>query len=153
MQHSTLSEANIILRQTEWGLQNGPITKNWVSPVTNLFFRKFCFSLWILCKELNVPITQIFILFEIVWVLFEGTFSLWVSLKKTRLNGYMVKYVIRSTCTLSVQIRYTESKIVLRHLQNGSKKHPLFVANRLMKICSFWKINTLPPLYKTYRNH
>ena len=133
MQHSTLSEANIILRQTEWGLQNGPITKNWVSPVTNLFFRKFRFSLWISCKELNIPITQmsIFILSEIVWVLFEGTLSLWVSLKKTRLNGYMVKYVIRSTCTLSVQIRYTESKIVLRYLQNGSKKHPLLVANRL----------------------
>ena len=133
MQHSTLSEANIILRQTEWGVQNGPITKNWVSPVTSLFFRKFCFSLWISCKTLNVQITQmsIFILFEIVWVLFEGTFSLWVSLKKTILNGYMVKYVIRRTCTLSVQIRYTESKVVLRYLPNGSKKHPLLVANRL----------------------
>ena len=32
-------------RQVEWGVQNGPITKNEVLTVTTVFFRKFCFSL------------------------------------------------------------------------------------------------------------
>ena len=31
-----------MLRQKEWGVENGPITKNGVFPVTTLFFRKFC---------------------------------------------------------------------------------------------------------------
>ena len=35
----------------------------------------------------------------------------------------MVKYVIRGAYTLSVQIRYNEFQIVLRYLQNVSKKH------------------------------
>ena len=30
-----------MLRQIEWRLQNGPITKSGVSPVTTLFFGKF----------------------------------------------------------------------------------------------------------------
>ena len=34
-----------LLRQVEWGVQNGHITKNGVLPVTALFFRKFYFSL------------------------------------------------------------------------------------------------------------
>ena len=34
-----------ILKQIEWGVQNGPITKNGVWRVTNLFFWKFWFSL------------------------------------------------------------------------------------------------------------
>ena len=34
-----------MIRQIEWGVQNGPITKNGVLPVTKLFFQKFCFSL------------------------------------------------------------------------------------------------------------
>ena len=33
-----------MLRQIEWGVQNGPITKNAVLPVTTKFFRKFNFS-------------------------------------------------------------------------------------------------------------
>ena len=39
-------------RQMEWGVQNGPIAKNGVLPATALFFRKFCFSLKTLYKEL-----------------------------------------------------------------------------------------------------
>ena len=38
-----LSEA--ILGQVEWGVQNGPITKNRVLPVSTLFYWKFCFNL------------------------------------------------------------------------------------------------------------
>ena len=34
-----------MLRQTEWGVQDRPITKKGVMPVTALFFRKCCFSL------------------------------------------------------------------------------------------------------------
>ena len=41
-----------MLRQTEWGVQDGPITKNGVLPVINLFFRKFCVSLRTSYKEL-----------------------------------------------------------------------------------------------------
>ena len=39
-----------MLGQIEWWLQNGPITKNGVSPV--IFFWKFCFSLRTFYKEL-----------------------------------------------------------------------------------------------------
>ena len=41
-----------MLRQIEWGVQNGPITKNVVLPVSSLFFRKFCFSIRTCYKEL-----------------------------------------------------------------------------------------------------
>ena len=41
-----------MLSQIEWWVQNGPIKKNGVLPVTTLFFRKFCFSLKTSYKEL-----------------------------------------------------------------------------------------------------
>ena len=41
-----------MLRQIEWGLQNGPVTMNGVLSVTTLFCRKFYFSLRTPCKEL-----------------------------------------------------------------------------------------------------
>ena len=41
-----------MLRQIEWGVQNGPITKNGVLPENTLYFRKFCFSLRATHKEL-----------------------------------------------------------------------------------------------------
>ena len=34
-----------MLRQIEWWVQNGPITKKGVLPVTTLLFSKFCFNL------------------------------------------------------------------------------------------------------------
>ena len=34
-----------LLRQIEWWVQNGPITKKGVLPVTTLLFSKFCFNL------------------------------------------------------------------------------------------------------------
>ena len=75
-----------MFKQIEWWIQNGPITKNGVLPVTTLFFRKFCFSLRTSYKELiwfDVPTTQmlIFVLFVSAGALFDGAFSLWVSLK------------------------------------------------------------------------
>ena len=43
--YKTVPSQKPILRQIKWGVQNGPITKNRVLPVTTLVFRKFCFSL------------------------------------------------------------------------------------------------------------
>ena len=39
--HSKLLYQKPMLRQIEWQLQNGPITKSGVLPVTTLFFGKF----------------------------------------------------------------------------------------------------------------
>ena len=50
--HIKLPYQKPILRQIEWWLQNGPITKNGVFPVTNLFFSKCWFSLRTSYKEL-----------------------------------------------------------------------------------------------------
>ena len=50
--HTKLLCQKPILRQIEWGVQNGPIRKNGVLPVTTLFFRKFCFSLRTSYKKL-----------------------------------------------------------------------------------------------------
>ena len=36
--HTTFPCQKPMLKQTEWGLQNGPITKNRVLPVTTIFF-------------------------------------------------------------------------------------------------------------------
>ena len=50
--HTKLPYQKPMLRQIKWWLQNGPITKNGVLPVTTLFFWKFCFSLRTSYKEL-----------------------------------------------------------------------------------------------------
>ena len=50
--HTKLPYQKLMLRQIEWWLQSGPITKNGVSPVTNLFSWKFCFNLRTIYKEL-----------------------------------------------------------------------------------------------------
>ena len=68
-----------MLRQIDWGVQNGPFTKNGVLSVITLFFTKLCFSLKPRVKSLfDVPSTQmsVFILFESVRDLFEGAVSL-----------------------------------------------------------------------------
>ena len=43
---------SVPLRKIKWWVQNGPITKNGVLPVTNLFFLKFCVSLRTSYREL-----------------------------------------------------------------------------------------------------
>ena len=50
--HAKLLSQKPMLRQIEWGIQNGPIAVNGVLPVTTLFFREFCFSLRTSYKEL-----------------------------------------------------------------------------------------------------
>ena len=42
--HTKLLYEKPMLRQIEWWVQNGPITKNRVLPVTNSFFWKFLFQ-------------------------------------------------------------------------------------------------------------
>ena len=78
---TAISEA--MLRQVEWWVQNGPITKNGVLPVTTLFFWKFLFHSRNSYKELiwctNDPNAHISTFCK-RWVLFDDAFSLWVSL-------------------------------------------------------------------------
>ena len=50
--YKKLQYQKLILRKIEWWLQNGPITKSSVVPVTTLLFWKFCFSLRTPYKEL-----------------------------------------------------------------------------------------------------
>ena len=50
--HTKLPYQKPMERQIKWWLQNGPIKKNRVLPVTTLFFWKFCFSLRTSYKEL-----------------------------------------------------------------------------------------------------
>ena len=70
-----------MLRQIESGVQNGPITKNTDLPVAILFLWKLRFSIRVNLKYLPTIEMSVFILFLIAGVLFEGVFSLWVSLK------------------------------------------------------------------------
>ena len=50
---NTLSDSQkSMLRWIEWGVQNGPMTKNVVLPVSAIFFWKFCFSTITCYKEL-----------------------------------------------------------------------------------------------------
>ena len=51
--HTKLPYHKPMLKHTEWWVQNGPIIKSGVLPVTTLFFRKFCFSLRKSYKELT----------------------------------------------------------------------------------------------------
>ena len=66
-----------MLWQIEWSVQNGPVTKNRVLPVTTLFFWKFVLDKEPLIKSwFDIPTSQmpIFVLFESAGVLFDGTF-------------------------------------------------------------------------------
>ena len=50
--HTKLPYQKPMLRQTEWWVQNGPITKKGVLPVTTSYFWKSCFNLRTSYKEL-----------------------------------------------------------------------------------------------------
>ena len=73
-----------MLRQIEWWVQNGPITKNGVLPVTTLFFKNFV-SVPRIKSWFNVPTTQmpIFLpLFVSARILFDGNIFVRVSLNQ-----------------------------------------------------------------------
>ena len=84
--HTKLTYQKPMLQQIELWVQNGPIRKNGVWPVTTLYFWKICFSLKepLIKRWFDVPTTQmpIFVHFVGAGILFDGTFSLWVSLKE-----------------------------------------------------------------------
>ena len=73
--HTKLLGQKLILRQIEWGAQNGPITKNGVLPPTPLFFSKLNFSIRT-SSQFNVPTTEMTlgIFFVSALVLFQDTF-------------------------------------------------------------------------------
>ena len=73
----------VSLRQIEWWVQNGPITKNEILPVTTLFFWKFCFSLRTSYKRLiwctndtNIHIRTFFKDWSFIWRCFFPVFIL-----------------------------------------------------------------------------
>ena len=73
------------VKTNKWWLQNGPITNNRLSPVTNLSFWKYCFSLRTCYKELiwciknqNAHICTSCKHWSFIWL----CFFLWVSLSQ-----------------------------------------------------------------------
>ena len=72
-----------MLGQIEWSVQNAPITKIVVLPVTTLFFEDFVtvqeslIKIWFDLLKTQMPIL---VLFVSAGVLFDCAFSLWVSL-------------------------------------------------------------------------
>ena len=87
-----------MLRQIVLWVQNGPIKIKGVFPVTALLFWKFCFSLRTSYKVLiwcaNDPNAYILTYsFVSSGVLFEGAFSLWVSLRLVNPVAKLKKYV------------------------------------------------------------
>ena len=81
--HTKLTYQKPVLRQTEWWVQNEPITKNEVLPANTLFFWKFCFILRTSYKEFiwctNNPNAHIPTFYK-HWSFIWRSFSLWVSL-------------------------------------------------------------------------
>ena len=79
--------------------------KNVVLPVTSLFFWTFCFSLRTPYTKgsFDVPMTQmpIFVLFVSVGVLFDGAFSLLVSLKYLKSRPFQ-----KSICAIKTHYLY-----------------------------------------------
>ena len=110
--HPTLSYQKPMLRQIEWSVQNGSFTKNRVLPVTTLFFWKFCFSLrtsyfksWFDAQTTQIPT---FVLFLTAGVLFDGAFSLWVSL-----NYDLVNEIMKIRCQIYILMKKV---IILRKI-------------------------------------
>ena len=75
--HIELPTQKPTIRQIEWGVQDGPITKNQVLLVTTFFFQKFCFSLrtpykmftWCI-NLLNVHIQTFWRCWSFIWRFF-----------------------------------------------------------------------------------
>ena len=98
-----LTYQKAMLGPIEWWVQNGPVTKDGVLPVTTVFFWKFCFSLRTSYKDLiwcnNDPNTQTHSYFLLAGVLFDGAFSLWVSLKNIYFQHLEKPYIMASSKT------------------------------------------------------
>ena len=119
--HSKLLCQKVMLRQIEWRVQNGPITKSGILPVTTLFFWKFCSSLRTSFKELSWctkdPNAHIRI-FRKHWSLILGYFFP-VSILKVNKSVYVAK---------SRQRYYRTLNNILLHVPNHALK-AVFVLN------------------------
>ena len=91
-----------LLRQIKQEVQNRPITKNGVLPLTTWFFFEnliwvqepfiFLINLWFCVRTTQMPILSLSTV-----VVFEGAFSLWTPLKVQPCKLYNNKYRIGST--------------------------------------------------------
>ena len=81
-----------MIRQIEWWLQNGPVTKTGVLPVTTSIFENFVsvyeplIKSWFVVSKIQMAM---FVLFASTGVLFDGAFSLWVSLNLDKIKVLM----------------------------------------------------------------
>ena len=124
--HSKLLCQKVMLRQIEWRVQNGPITKSGILPVTTLFFWKFCSSLRTSFKELSWctkdPNAHIRI-FRKHWSLILGYFFP-VSILKVNKSVYVAK---------SRQRYYRTLNNILLHVLNHALKDVYMLSYGIMK--------------------
>ena len=74
-----------MLRQIECWVQSGPVTKNRVFPVATLIcsLEEPLLKSWF---DVSTTWMSIFVLFVSTGVIYDGTFSLWVSLMKFQVS-------------------------------------------------------------------
>ena len=121
------------LRQIEWGVQNGPITKNAVLPVTTLFFWKCCFRLRNSYKELIICTNHPNVLihtFQKRWSFISGCFFTVSILKKDAITGYFLKITILRQIFCRILLSAKKSWIILT-----------LPASRIWKSCINLKVN------------
>ena len=128
-----------MLRQIEYWVQNGPITKNGVWPVTTLHFWKFCFSLRTSYKEMiwctndpNAHIRTFCRRWNFIWRYFFP-----VSILKRVQFYYLIVRNWRSHCSRS---------FYLYHWHNTCKEHVFSsckhkVHAKVLKLCHPRKFN------------
>ena len=88
-----------MLRQIEWGVQNWPITKNGVLPVTTFLFRKFCFSLGCFFGECgwNKNCSRLCIHEKLIWIEVHiySVYRVYIVYKaKSQAGNIRVKYIM-----------------------------------------------------------
>ena len=149
-------------RQIKWWLQNGPIKKNGVLPITNLFFENFV-SVRTSFKELicctNNPNTHI-CTFCKRWSFIWRAFSLWVSLRTTILYKTDERLLLKtmfiwiqlnnfpnSNLMMSSEIHRTGNDICSENTKFLWRSNFLFSGWRLFSFHNFMK--TSPNLTKT----
>ena len=132
-----------MLRQIEWRLQNGPITKGGVLPVTTVFFWKICFSFRTL-KELvwctNDPNINICI-FRRRWSLILGCFFP-VSILKN-VSSALITFSFSVGICLEVSLKVFFNWYFIRSY---------FSSGIVTFISSLWLLDELADLSKQYAN-
>ena len=142
---TTISEANAMLRQIDWWVQIGPITKNRILPVTTLFFGKFSFNLrtsnkqLIWCtSDLIVHITIFCIFRSFIWQCFFFVRILENSLRHNLANKQLqytycpISHEVKATRQWNLgNLEYNNRKIFLQKLYRKwgwkTSSRPLFI--------------------------